>query len=89
MRARSRRLAAACGAVWLLAGCTTPPMPAPLTVAPLPQQYTCAESRQAGVELRTLPVDAMLRRYMDDYGAVRRRLRALHNLPAPEPCPSP
>lgn len=78
----------------LLAGCEilgfapSKPAPAPHSVAPLPQQYTCEESRQAGVEYRALPPGSMLRRYMDDYGAERRRLRAVHKLPEPARCPS-
>lgn len=59
----------------------------PVASAPLPQGYTCDEQRRAGAEFRALPADSMLRRFVDDYGLLRKQLRALHKLPEPTPCP--
>jgi len=64
-----------------LASCAAPPMPAPPVVAPVPMSYSCAELRQAGQEYAALPPASQLRRLVDDYGAERRKLRALHRMP--------
>lgn len=67
-----------------LAGCsifTDPPTPAAQVIAPMPKEYTCADSRQAGMEYHALPPGSILRRMIDDYGVERRDLRALHQIP--------
>ena len=43
---------------------------------PFPE-YTAAEQLRAGQELEALEEDAALRKFMEDYGVLRVRLRAL------------
>lgn len=82
------RIALIAGAALALAACGTPAQPAATSVAPVPKEYSCADQRKAGAELRALPPDAVLRRFMDDYRDLRIRLRALHNQPEPASCAS-
>lgn len=74
----------------LLGGCllAAEPAPAPVTVvvAPVPVAYTCDQQRQLRRELETMP-GSMIERAMDDYGAERRKLRAVLGLPEPTICP--
>lgn len=80
-------LAAIAGAL-LLGACATlpPPTPAPMVVAPAPKQYTCEQMRAAGRELDAIPPGAVLRTFINDYGAERRQLRAARGEPEPAGC---
>jgi uncharacterized lipoprotein YbaY len=71
----------------LLTGCVTaPPTPAPVVTAPAPVAYTCDQMRSAGRELDALPVGAMLRVLVNDYGVLRRALRAARGEDEPAGC---
>jgi uncharacterized lipoprotein YbaY len=86
---RARIFTTALSSALLLAACGDRPPPAPAVVAPLPVQYSCAQSRQAAREFDALPAGAMLRVYLNDYGRERKELRGVHNLPDPPKCPPP
>lgn len=78
-------------ALLALSACATTtaatPAPAPVTgVAPLPKQYTCAQTAAAAAEYKALPQGSALVVLLDDYGTERRALRAFHNLPLDGAC---
>ena len=80
-------LVLASGALLLAACQPPPPAPAAVVVAPLPQQYTCAQQRQLANEYAALPTGSMLQTAIADYGRERKQLRAVHNLPDDKACP--
>jgi uncharacterized lipoprotein YbaY len=63
-----------------------PPTPSPVVIAPTPKVYTCDQQRQASRELAALPVAAMLRVLVNDYGVERRQLRAARGEAEPAGC---
>ncbi len=71
-----------------LAGCTTgQELPAvPPVVAPRPQEYTCESQRKAAAEFARLPDGSEVKRYIIDYGTLRRANRAALKLPEPRAC---
>lgn len=78
----------------LLSACAQAPAPATLPllpaaavgVAPMPKQYTCAQTSRAAAEYKALPHGSMLTVFLDDYGMERRALRAYHKLPLDGKC---
>lgn len=86
----ARSSLAAIAAILLLGACALlpPPAPADAVVAPKPKEYSCEQQRQAGRELDALPAGAILRQFMNDYGAERRELRAARGDAEPAGCSS-
>lgn len=60
-----------------VAACATAAVTVP-TCPPL-VEYTAEEQERALAELKTLPPEAMLRRFVNDYGKLRAQCRALTN----------
>lgn len=76
------------GLILALGACSPPPpVVAPVVVAPMPIEYTCADQRQLANEYASLPVGSMLKTAIVDYGRERDQLRAVHGLPKPAACP--
>ena len=72
-----------------LASCASPPpTPAPPSVAPAPQAYSCAFTRRLAVEYDALPATAALRLFVDDAIRLRDQNRAVRREPDPVPCPA-
>lgn len=78
----------------VLGACATPPPTPPPTastvvLAPVPKQYSCAQSAKAAAEFMALPADSQLAVMISDFYLERRELRAVLGLPDPPPCPKP
>lgn len=74
----------------LLAACAaaTYPEPAPPAIAPKPQEYSCAFTRQLKAEYDALPPGSALRVFVNDGIALRDRNRAVRAEADPTPCPT-
>lgn len=64
--------------VW---GCAAPAPQVLVSVCPIPTQYTPDQETQAKAEYDALPAGAVLRRFIDDYGTERDKLRACRATP--------
>lgn len=81
-----RSIKVASSLLLLLAACDPSPKRMPVSAAPIPKVYSCEQSAKAAKEFRALPADSVLAQWMDDYRIERKALRALHQIPEPDPC---
>lgn len=68
-------------AVSLVMGCaaTGTPPPGPSVRCPAIRQYTLTEEQAVAQELKKLPSDSSVKRFIDDYGELRVQVRACQN----------